>query len=153
MTVTGLYNKKERAFFAACTYIGALFVSTIILWWSVLVGGNPLMWQSSQIVDSTGEAVAVLKTGQTYGFMQQICSERDIGIEIFPSLRDKRNVIYPLQNGMLSLREGCRQKVSGFVLPQLPPGEYSFQIMLRYQTALVGRDETTLSPGIKIRVE
>ena len=151
--MTGIiYNKKERAFFWACAYLGALFASTVILWWSVLAGGNPLTFNSSAIVDRHGHSIVTLQPRQAVGVQRLVCSTRSIGVEFFPHLKDKDGLVYPLQSGMFSIDKGCDVKTYGFIVPDLPPGEYTYQGVIRFQTSLVGRDEMILSPGISVRI-
>lgn len=147
-----IYNRKERAFFYACAYLGALFASTIILWWSVLAGGNPLTFKSASIVDAEGREVSAIHVGQSVGVRRHICSTQNVGVEFFPTLRDKAGLLYPLPSGMLEAERDCAIKTYGFVVPDIPPGEYIYQSSIRYQTSLVGRDEMTASPPVKVRV-
>lgn len=148
-----IYNKKERAFFWACAYLGALFASTIILWWTVLVGGNPLVFNQSEVVNSRGQVITELKPGQAVGIKRNVCSTRSVGVEFFPTLRDKDGLLYPLQSGMFSVSKGCEVKTYGFIVPFLPPGEYIYQSVIRFQTSLVGRDEMISSPEIHFRID
>lgn len=150
---TIIYSKKERAFFWACAYLGALFISTIILWWTVLIGGNPLTFKSSEVTDRRGQAISVVHRGQSVGIRRYVCSTRSIGVEFYPTLRDQDGLFYPLQSGMFSLSKGCEVKTYGFIVPPLPPGEYTYQSVIRFQTSLVGRDDMVSSPEIKIRIE
>lgn len=151
--MTWILQRKERTFLFACTYLGALFISCIILWWSVLIGGNPLEWKGSQIIDSNGQATTILEQGKPYGVFSKICSSRNVGVEVYPSMRSKNGIIYPLQPGMIQVRDICGHRVTGFIMPDLPPGEYTYQAVVKFQTSLVGRDESALSPGILVRVK
>ena len=146
------YNRKERAFILACAYLGTLFVSTIILWWSVLVGGNPLTFNSSNIVDDRGHIIRVLHNGQAVGVRREVCSTQTSGVEFFPTLRDKSGMLYPLPSGMLYLSKGCSVKTYGFIVPDLPPGDYTYQSTLLYQANLVGRDEMITSPELPLKI-
>ena len=150
---TIIYSKKERAFFLACAYLGALFISTIILWWTVLIGGNPLTFKGSEVIDRRGQAISVIHHGQSVGIRRNVCSNRSIGVEFYPTLRDQDGLFYPLQSGMFSLTNGCEVKTYGFIVPALPPGEYTYQSVIRFQASLVGRDEMISSPEIKMRIE
>lgn len=147
------YNKKERTFIWACAYLGVLFVSTIALWWSVLVGDNPLSFKNSEIIDKAGQSISVLHHGQSVGVSRTICSKRDIGVEFFPSLTDKDGLIYPLQAGVFGVGKGCTVKTYGFVVPDLPTGVYTYQGTIRYQASLVGRNEIMTSPALTVRIE
>jgi hypothetical protein len=150
MTVN--FNSRERAFFYACAYLGALFVSCIVLWWSVLIGGNPLTFKSTQIIDATGREVSALHIGQSAGIRRFVCSTQPVGVEFFPTLRDSTGLLYPLPSGMIEAQKTCAFKTYGFVVPDIPPGEYVYQSTIRYQANLVGRDELTLSPEVKLRI-
>ena len=146
------YNKKERAFFLACAYLGTLFASTVVLWWSVLAGGNPLTFKTSKMVDEQGEVIRMLTPGQSVGVKRLVCSKQEVGVEFFPSLRDKDGLVYPLQSGMFTISEGCQVKSYGFIVPKVPAGQYSYQGTIRFQTNLVGRDEMIVSPEIIVEV-
>lgn len=145
-------DSKERAFFYACAYLGALFASCIILWWSVLVGGNPMTFKSASIVDAQGRAISVVHVGQSVGIRRHICSTKPVGVEFFPTLRDEAGLLYPLPSGMLEAERTCATKTYGFVVPNIPAGEYVYQSTIRYQTSLVGRDELMVSPPVLVRI-
>lgn len=147
-----LYSRKERAFFYACAYLGALFASTIILWWSVLVGGNPLTFKSSTIINGDGREVPALQVGQAAGIRRLVCSTQPVGVEFFPVLRDKTGLLYPLPSGLIEAEKGCAFKTYGFVVPDIPSGEYTYHSTIRYQTNLVGRDEMGSSPEVTLRI-
>lgn len=147
-----IYDRKERAFFYACAYLGALFASTIILWWSVLAGGNPLTFKSTQIINGEGREVSVLHVGQSAGVRRFVCSTQPVGVEFFPTLRDKTGLLYPLPSGMLEAGKECTVKTYGFVVPDIPAGEYTYQSTIRFQANLVGRDEVTVSPAVNVRI-
>lgn len=146
------FNRRERAFFYACAYLGALFVSCIVLWWSVLVGGNPLTFKSSQIVNGEGREVSALRVGQSAGIRRYVCSTQPVGVEFFPTLRDQAGLLYPLPSGMIEAGKECAFKTYGFVVPDIPSGEYTYQSAIRFQANLVGRDELTVSPELKVRI-
>lgn len=146
------FDSKERAFFYACAYLGALFASCIILWWSVLVGGNPLTFKSASIVDAEGRQISTVHIGQSVGIRRHVCSVKSVGVEFFPTLRDQAGLLYPLPSGMLEAERACTTKTYGFVVPDIPPGEYVYQSTIRYQSSLVGRDEMTASPPVTVRI-
>lgn len=146
------FNSRERAFFYACAYLGALFVSCIVLWWSVLVGGNPLTFKSTQIINGEGQEVSLLHVGQSAGIRRFVCSTQPVGVEFFPVLRDKTGLLYPLPSGMIEAEKACTFKTYGFVVPDIPPGDYVYQSTIRYQANLVGRDEMAVSPEVRVRI-
>jgi hypothetical protein len=147
-----LYSRKEKTFFYACAYLGALFASTIILWWSVLVGGNPLTFKSAHIVNNEGREVAALHVGEAAGIRRFVCSKQPVGVEFFPTLRDSAGLLYPLPSGMIEAHKGCAFRTYGFVVPDIPPGDYVYQSTIRFQANLVGRDEMSASPEVKLRI-
>ncbi len=148
-----IFNKKERAFFMACAYLGALFMSTVLMWWLMLSGGNPLTYKGTQIIDEYGQPAAVLHVGQAAGVKRNICSSKTVGVEFFPALIDKAGLIFPLPSGMTEAGANCAIKTYGFVVPEVPAGEYTYQSAVRYQTSLVGRNEMFISPPVKVRIE
>lgn len=150
MTLT--YNRKERAFFCACAYLGALFASCIILWWSVLVGGNPLTFKSASIVDAEGRDIATVHIGQAVGVRRHVCSTKSVGVEFFPTLRDEAGLLYPLPPGMIEATNTCATRTYGFVVPDIPHGKYVYQSTIRFQSSLVGRDEMTATPEVTVRI-
>lgn len=151
--MTILYNKKERAFFYACTYLSALFVSTIILWYAVLIGGNPLTFKSAAFVDDFGTVIHDIRPGQPVGVSREVCSSKEVGVEFFPALRDVSNgMLYPLPSGMIQSGAGCAKRTYAFTVPNVPAGDYVYQSAIRYQANLVGRDEMTTTPPVEVRV-
>lgn len=150
--MTIIYDKKERAFFGACVYLGALFISCIILWWTLLVGGNPLTFRNTELIDQHGTVTSVLHVGESAGVRRHVCSSQSVGVEFFPALKDSAGLIYPLPSGMVEAEEGCKIKTYGFKVPDIPPGEYTYASAIRYQANLVGRDELAVTPVIRVRI-
>lgn len=144
------YNKKEWAFFGACSYLGALFISTIILWWAALAGGKPLTIPTSEVVDYRGMEIRSAKPGQAIGIRREVCSKQESGVKFFPTLKDEAGLLFPLPSGMLYLIEGCDVEIYGFIVPNLPPGTYQYQSAIQYQANLVGRDEAILTPSVTL---
>lgn len=146
------FNKRERAILAACAFNGALFVSIIMMWWTVLSGGNPLTYKTTELLDGTGHITKELRVGEAAGVRRYLCSDKNVGIEFFPTLRDKDGLLFPLPSGMVEAENKCTTKTYGFVVPDIPAGEYTYQSTLRFQANLVGRDEMATSPPITVRI-
>lgn len=145
-------NTKERAFFYACAYLSALFASIIILWWTVLVGGNPLTFKQTDLIDRDGRVTSVVHSGDEIGIRRYICSTADIGVEFFPYLRDAAGVLYPLPSGLIHARKGCHPVTYGFPIPELAPGNYEYGSTIKFQANLVGRDEMATPPSLSVRI-
>lgn len=151
--MTKLFSNRDKAFLLACAYLGGLLISCTVLGWSIIVGGNPLTFQSAEIVDDQGRAVTVLHVGQPAGVRRRICSTQNVGVEFFPTLRDAAGLLYPLPSGMIEAEATCGTRTYGFVVPDIPAGEYIYQSTIRFQANLVGRDEMTSSPAVFVRIE
>lgn len=150
--MTELFNRRERAFFYAAAYLGFLFMSLVILWWVMLIGGNPLHFKGVEIVDQDGQQISALHVGQAAGIRRSVCSTKQVGVEFFPALRDRSGLLFPLPSGMVEAKEGCTTRTYGFVVPDVPDGEYEYASAIRYQTSLVGRSEVMVSPSIYVRI-
>ena len=150
--MTVLHDKKERAIAVACMYLGVLFLSFILMWWLVFIGGNPLSFKSIQMLDESGSQVVTLKAGDVVGVHRVLCSTESIGVQFFPSMHDDQDRMFTLSPGVYDLDKGCSKKTYAFVVPSIPPGEYTYQSIFRFQSSLVGRDETAASPIVKLRI-
>lgn len=136
----------------ACAYLGTLFLACVVMWWLVFIGGNPLTFKEIEILDSTGKPVSELRAGDVVGIHRFLCSTESIGVQFFPSLHDAQDKMFTLSPGVYELDKGCEEKTYAFVVPSIPPGEYTYQSIFRFQSSLVGRDETAASPIVKLRI-
>jgi hypothetical protein len=152
MSLWAQLNLRERAFLGACLYLGALFVSCIIMWWLILIGGVPFKVNNLAVQSSTGLPHEIFQPGHVAGVKQSICSDYDVGLYFSPVLIDSRGYHFPLQGSLIEARKGCHDMIYGFVVPDLPAGEYRYSSAVKYQNNLVGRDETTTFPQLRIRI-
>jgi hypothetical protein len=151
--MTARYSKKEWAFFYACMYLSALFVSTIVLWWTVLFGGNPMTWKSIDIIDASGAVTTQIRAGDRVAVRSNFCSSREVGLDVFPTLRDQNGVNYPLPSYTTKIFNRCNKRTYGFTVPDVPPGEYVYSSTIKYQANLIGRDEMTVTQPLNVRVD
>lgn len=146
-------DRRERAFFYACAYLALLFVSTVSMWWIMLVGGDPFTIQNIGVVNKQGAPYEKFRGGDVVGIKRRICADSETAVEFFPALKDSHGFLYPLPNGLVKLPAGCTETVYGFVVPPgLPFGEYTYVSSVRYQKNLVGRDEHTALPQLRFRI-
>lgn len=145
-------NNKERAVIGAALYLLFLFVAIIALGWLVLIGGNPITVKNIGVVSATGYPNDKFHAGDIAGIKRQVCSDQTITVEFFPAIRDSRGVLFPLPGGMVELSSGCHETTYGFVVPDLPFGEYTYINAVRFQNNLVGRDETAIYPPVRVRI-
>lgn len=133
-------------------YLATLAVSIGVLWWVILIGGNPFVFRDIVAVDALGEATNAFTIGEVVGVRRQICSSEPAALHNFPTLRDQRGLTYSLPSSFILVKQGCSSSIYGFVMPPLPPGIYTYTSVARFQTNLVGRDEYTSSPPLTIEV-
>jgi hypothetical protein len=53
---------------------------------------------------------------------------------------------------MIEAAIGCHDAIYGFIVPDLPAGEYTYVSSIRFQNNLVGRDEAATFPPIRVRI-
>lgn len=145
-------NFRDRALVGAGLYLGFLFVSIICLGWLILIGGNPLTVTNVGVLSSTGFPNDRVRAWEVVGIKRELCAERQVAVQYFPSLVDSRGFRFPLPGGMVEAQKGCHTTVYGFTVPDLPAGEYTYANAVRYQNNLVGRDESTTFPPLRIRI-
>ena len=143
---------RDRAYLFVSMYLGALFISLLLLGWLVLIGGNPVTVKNYGAVSATGYPNDKFRAGDVAGIKRQLCSERSLAIEIYPALRDSRGVLFPLPGNLTELTIGCHDSIYGFIVPDLPAGEYTYVSSIRFQNNLVGRDEAATFPPIRVRI-
>lgn len=143
---------RDRAIIGAGLYLGFLFVSIIVLGWLILIGGNPLKVNNVGVVSATGYPNEKFHVGDIAGIKRQVCSEQTLAVEFFPGLRDSRGFLFPLPGSMVEVASGCHDTVYGFIVPDLPAGEYTYVNAIKFQNNLVGRDEAATFPPIRVRI-
>ncbi len=145
-------NRREKAFLGACLYLAALFVSCVTMWWLVLIGGTPFVVENIATVSNTGMPTERFKAGQVAGIKRKVCSDGSVGARFYPSLVDSRGFMFPLPGSMVQTQPGCSEITYGFIVPDLPPGEYSYSSTITYQNNLIGRDESETFPLLRLRI-
>ena len=143
---------RDKAFLFACMYLGGLFVSIFVLGWLVLIGGNPIKVSNLGVFRSTGLPMERFHPGEIAGIRRQVCADHGIAVQFFPALRDSRGFLFPLPGSLLEVQGGCHETTYGFVVPDLPEGEYTYVNTIRFQNNLVGRDETATYPPLRVRI-
>lgn len=136
----------------ACIYLGALFLSVIVLWWTVIFGDNPIRVGSPSLIGRSGFSLDTFTPGETVAVKNKFCSEKKISVGFFPSLSSRDGTWIPIPGGVTTIDKGCRDFVHEFSLPPLAPGEYKYAATVKYQTNLVGRDDTISIPPVVIVV-
>lgn len=134
------------------TYLATLAVSVGVLWWFILIGGNPFLFRDIVAIDTRGEAATEFRAGSLIGVRRQICSDVAVRVHVFPELHNINGLAFPLPSSILSVPKGCTSLVYGFLMPNLPDGHYTFASIARFQNNLVGRDEYTSFPPVAIEV-
>lgn len=145
-------EKRDRAFLIACFYLGLLFLSTICLWYVALIGGLPFTVTNVGSVNKEGELQRAFHAGEVAGIKRVLCSERAMGATITPSLRSAAGLRFYLPSGIAYINQGCGNIAYGFTVPHIPPGQYQFDSIVRFQNNLVGRDEHFKLPPVVIEV-
>lgn len=143
---------RERAFLYACIYLGSLFVGLIVLGWLMIIGGNPMRVDNVGVVSATGYPNERFHVGDVAGIKRRICSDSDVFIQSFPALVDSRGFLFALPINMAEARTGCHDNTYGFVIPDLPPGEYTYTNSVLFQNNLVGRNEFDTFPPLRVRI-
>lgn len=143
---------RDRAFLFVSMYLAGLFVSLMILGWLLLIGGNPITVNNYGAVSATGYPNDKFHAGDVAGIKRQLCAEKALAIQLFPALKDSRGFLFPLPVTMSESTTGCHDSIYGFVVPDLPAGEYTYISSIKFQNNLVGRDEATTFPPIRVRI-
>lgn len=143
---------RDRAFLLVSMYLAGLFVSLVFLGWLVFLGGNPITVKNGGAVSATGYPNDRFRAGDVAGIKRQLCADQSLAIEFFPALKDSRGVLFPLPNNMTESQLGCHDTIYGFIVPDLPAGEYTYVSSIRFQNNLVGRDEAATFPPIRVRI-
>ena len=136
----------------AVAYLAALVVALLVFWQVGFVSYNPLKFDVTHIVGPDGLPTTVLKTGAVIGVHRSICSTENIGVQFFPFLRDETGQQFTLPPGVYDVKKGCTERAYGFVVPDIPPGEYTYICAMQFQSSLVGRSEVVMAPSVRIRI-
>lgn len=130
----------------------ALFIMVSTWWWVVLSGSNPYTVTNVGVVNVRGEAQEQFRPGEVVGIIRNICTSESIGTSFNPGLRNDIGLLFPLPGGVIHSEAGCRQGKYGFIMPNLPPGTYTYVNTVLYQSNLVGRDEHAIFPPLTLEV-
>lgn len=131
-----------------------LFVCTCAWWWLVLVGGNPYRIGPVDVLDQGGVSRTTFHRGEWVYVKRYLCADRDILTIQSPLLYDlARGTSYPMIGAAVVIAKGCGERGASFQVPAtFPLGEYEYRNVSRYQNNLIGRDEWTTYPPIRLLV-
>lgn len=121
----------------------------------VLVGSGAMPFQVRNIGLEGADGIqrSQFAPGEIVGIRREVCADRDIAIEFFPSLRSAQDGLISLASGATYMRKECKQTVNLFTLPtNLPHGRYQYENIVKYQSNLIGRDEQTIYPPLELEV-
>lgn len=133
-------------------YLATLACGMILLWWTILIGGNPYEIRNIATLDARGEVSKAFRPGDLVGVRRRVCTDIEIGAHIYPALKNDKGFVFPLPSGIAHQTSGCRHSTYGFVMPALPPGHYTYVSTALFQNNLVGRDEFAPYPPLHIEV-
>ena len=146
------FTKRERAFFYACLYLGMLFLSSVVMWWMILVGGQPFTAQNLELVGLDGKPRSEFSQGEVMGVKRKICSSRPITLQFHPRMQMDNGFWFALPGAAVKTVDGCFESIYGVVIPGIPPGSYTYTNTVTFQNNLVGRDEDVVFPSFKVRI-
>jgi hypothetical protein len=131
-----------------------LFFCVCALWWVILVGGNPYHVGAVKVVDQSGIARVVFHRDEWIYVKRYVCSDHDSLTIQSPVLYDlTREASYPLIGAAVLIGKGCGERGITFQVPAgFPLGAYEYRNVSRYQNNLIGRDEWTTYPPIRLMI-
>lgn len=142
----------NRPFLYVCLYLVLLSIGMLVLGWLLLIGGNPMQVSNVGVVSATGFPSDRFRAGDVAGIKRQICADKEVSIQSFPALIDSRGFLFALPINMTQAKEGCHDNIYGFTIPDLPPGEYTYTNSVLFQNNLVGRNEFSTFPPLRVRI-
>lgn len=145
---SGNQKTLNSAIQLSCAYLGTLFVALVVFWWAVLIGTHPLSPQLSFLA-----AKGPVKPGQIASIKHSICSANTVSVDIFASLNGPEDRWFPIPSGVTTLSVGCHDIVHEFTVPDIEDGEWVYKTKIKYQTNMVGRDDTIDLSPVRIMVE
>lgn len=152
MSILSRFNRREKAIMLACVYLGGLMFSTIMMWWVVFFGFNVVELESIRMYDENGKERHSFVSGERVVVKAKFCSDKALGLAVYPSLDGPYYVRYPLENTIVLAKDGCVRAAIAFQIPKVRTGNYEFNATVQYQNNLVGRYNTVALPEIKMKV-
>jgi hypothetical protein len=142
-----------KAFLGAVSYLAFLFVTATVMWWAVLIGGNPFTVETIGTETINQVPTSVFKAGDFAVILRKICASHSINAKGNPRLIRSDGLYIPLTGGTAQIKEGCNlSKFALSIPPNTPPGRYSYSTVIEFQNNLVGRDEYVTFPALDIEV-
>lgn len=149
---TALKHATKPYFFVPAMII-SLILSLSVWTYVMTYSSAPFTVRNVGLETIDGVEKTEFRPGEIIGVRREICSERNIGVQFFPSLRTTRNAMISLGTGAAYVEQGCAQTVFLFAVPtSLPPGSYTYNNLVRYQANLIGSDEATPYPPLQFEV-
>lgn len=145
-----LYVRRDIAI--AILTVVALWASAWLAWnWTVR--SEPVFeFKSIATQNLLRENVSTFHVGDVAVVRREMCLKREMGIRFSPALRNEEGVVFPL-NGMTAEKpKGCSTLYYGFVVPDLPPGDYTYVNAATYQANSIGRDEYIALPSLTLQI-
>lgn len=123
-------------------------------WTYIMVSGSdPLTVRNIGLEDASGRPATEFMPGDIVGVRREVCSTKAMAVEFFPSLWSETGGQFSLGHGASYLERECAETVILFELPkQIPAGRYQYGNIVKYQSNLIGRDETAVYPPLELEV-
>lgn len=145
-------NPHYKSVTYAYVYLLLLFVSIIVMWTLMIIGGNPFSIRDLNVYAPGGVKQTVFRKGEPVVIKGQFCSNSSMGVELYPVLDDGNGFRFTLPVGMMAIEAGCFTASHGFIVPDIPPGTYTYRTSIKFQNNLVGRDESASTPALLIEI-
>ncbi|HEX8590653.1 hypothetical protein [Pseudomonas sp.] len=145
-----IYVRRDIAI--AILTVVALWASAWLVWyWSVRT--EPVFeFRSIAMQDLQGSKADSFHVGEVAVVRREVCLKREIGIRFSPALRNAEGVLFPLNGMTVEKAKGCNTLYYGFVVPDLPPGKYTYVNAATYQANVIGRDEFITFPSMTLQI-
>jgi hypothetical protein len=145
-----LYIRTDVAI--AILIIIAMWTSWALFWFVTMRSEPVFEFKSVASSDYWGRPKMAYTPGEIVVVKRDLCMRKSVGVKFSPALRNEYGVVFPLPGIIIQEDKGCYTTRYGFLMPDLPPGKYTYFTTVMYQTNLIGRDEFSGFPPLQLQI-
>lgn len=136
----------------AVMFLVALASALTAGWYSYFTDIEGLSTKDAVFLSATGEPITEAKAGDEIRIQRTYTTPSAMSFEFFPTLVSSDGVIYPLPSGVYTSEGGISEKAYGFIVPDIPPGNYTLRTTVNYQEGITNNDRAVVLPVVHLRI-
>lgn len=144
--------KHRRALFGALTYLVVLAVLLAGGWFYIFTDTATFTVKRTELLDARGENTMIFRAGDEVRLERLYCVKDKLILSASPALVSDNGTIFPLPSLNFMTEGGCHLKLYGFIMPDLPAGNYRIRSTVSFRDGIINGDTVVVLPPVNLRI-